>query len=292
MLEADPRLRLRRRREKIAKGVLLTASLFGLVMLVVLLWKLLADGTAALDPGFWTQFYSPTGLRRGTSGILDSLLASLVVLVLTMLIAIPVGTAAGIYLHEYATQNRLTGAIRATVSNLAGVPSVVYGLLGLAVFVQLMALGATHIAAALTMATLILPIIIVATEEALKTVPDSVRQASLALGATQWQTIRSHVLPYALPGVLTGQILALSRAAGETAPLLLLGIPGYVTLVGYGPLGQGAPLQVRIYNLASDARSAAHELAAGAVVVLLLATLALNLLAILLRHRLQKRIQW
>jgi phosphate transport system permease protein len=297
-LRADAGLRRRRRREKVAKGVLLAGSLFTLLALAVLLWRMFADGVPHMNLAFWTRKYSPSGIGRGESGILDAVVTSLLVLVMAMLFALPVGTAAGIYLHEYAKPGRLTGWIRATVSNLAGVPSVVYGLLGLAIFVRLWAdianqhTGATNLAASLTLGVLILPIVIVATEEAIKTVPDSVRQASLAMGATRWQTIRSHVIPYALPGILTGQILALSRAAGETAPLLVIGIPTFTTILGFGPLDVGTPLQVRAYFLAEDARHAAINMAAAVIVVLLAATLLLNLAAILLRDRLQRRIKW
>ncbi len=298
LLQADSGMKARRRRETLAKYVLLGGALFSMAALAVLLVRLLMDGLPYMDVAFWTNKYSPLGIRRGDSGILDSLFSSVVILAMTMLFAVPVGTAAGIYLYEYAPRNRLTDWIRATVSNLAGVPSVVYGLLGLAIFVRLMAdvtgrpSGATNLAAALTLGVLILPILIVSTEEALKTVPDSVRQASLGLGATKWQTIRHHVLPYALPGVLTGQVLALSRAAGETAPLLVIMIPTYTTILGFGPFDVGTPLQVRAYSLAQDSRRAAIEDAGAAIVVLLLATLLLNLAAIALRHRLSKKIKW
>ncbi len=298
LLQADGSLKARRRKEKWAQFILLAGASFSLIALVVLLTRLLMDGLPFMDLAFWTSRYSPSGIRRGQSGIVDALVSSLVVLVMTMLFAVPVGTAAGIYLYEYAPKRRLTDWIRATVSNLAGVPSVVYGLLGLAIFVRLMSdisglpAGATNLAAALTLGVLILPILIVSTEEALKTVPDSVRQASLGLGATKWQTIRHHVLPYSLPGILTGQVLALSRAAGETAPLLVIGIPTFTTILGFGPLDVGTPLQVRAYFLAQDSRRAAIEDAGAAIVVLLAATLLLNLAAIVLRHRLSKKIKW
>lgn len=292
-LSSDARLRQRRRTETAARLVLLAGALLALGMLAILLYRLLDAGLeVALRSSFWTEYSAKDFTLGRPTGVLDAMLTSVVVLAMTLLFALPVGTAAGIYLHEYAKPGRTTEAIRTTVANLAGVPSVVYGLLGLAVFVRLLAFGATNLSSALTLAVLILPIIIVATEEALKAVPQSVREASLAMGATQWQTVRSHVLPYALPGILTGQILALSRAAGETAPLLLLGIPTFTSLKAYGPLSAGAPLQVRLFGLTERSEAAAAELAAGAVVVLLLATLFLNLVAIVLRHRLHKKIQW
>ncbi len=295
---SDAHLERRKRTERRWRMALLATAVVSLGSLAILIARMLMDGLPHMGLDFWTQSYSPSGVRSRTAGILDALISSLIVLAMTMVIAVPVGAAAGIYLHEYAPRGRITEGIRATVSNLAGVPSVVYGLLGLAIFVRLfsdvfnMPRQGTYLAAALTLAVLILPILIVATEEALKTVPASVRHASLALGATKWQTIRSHVLPYALPGILTGQILALSRAAGETAPLLIIGLPTYQVFQSYNPLGSGTPLQVRAYYLASDARQPAIDLAAGAIVVLLLATLILNLLAIFLRDRLQRRIRW
>ncbi len=289
----DARLKRRQRKETAMKGLLMTAAGLTVAFLAVLLVRLVSDGITALDWDFWSLRYSPGSLRRGgASGILDSLQATLTVLGLTMLFAIPVGTSAGIYLHEYAGNSRTTEWIRATVANLASVPSIVYGLLGLAVFVRLFAFGSTNLSSALTLAVLVLPILIVATEEALKTVPQSVRDASIAMGATKWQTIRYHVLPYALPGVLTGQILALSRAAGETAPLVVLAIPVYTLAAGPGILAPGAPLQLRAYTLASDPNSYARLDAAGAIVVLLFVTLTLNMVAIIVRQRLSRKIQW
>jgi phosphate transport system permease protein len=290
----DPRLHGRRQREAVALWVLRGCAVLCLAALAVLIGRMLWAGVPHMTAGFWTSNYSPAALRFGIgeAGILDAVVSSLIVLLMTMLVAVPIGVATGIYIHEYAARGRFTGILRASISNLAGVPSVVYGLLGLAIFVRVMGLGPTMLAASLTLAVLILPIIIVATEEALKTVPRTIRDASLALGATRWQTIRHHVFPYSLPGILTGNILALSRAAGETAPLLVLGIPVFTTILGYGPLDLGTPLQVRVYFLASDASDAARNLALASIVVLLLATLLLNLAAILLRNRLMKRIRW
>lgn len=294
----DARLAARRRVETAWRFVFLGIAVFVVGILVFLLYRLVADGVPHMSRAFFFEDYKPSALTRSgqlrgvVAGVKDSIIASLYMLGMTMLFAIPVGTAAGIYLHEYAPTNRFTRLLRTTISNLAGVPSVVYGLLGLAVFVRLMGMGANLMAAALTLAVLILPILIVATEEALKTVPASVREAALALGATKWQTIRKHVLPYALPGILTGNILAMSRAAGETAPLLVITVPAYVTMTAASPLDTGTPLQVRAYFLASDARAPAIEMAAASVVVLLLATLLLNLVAIVLRQVLSRRIKW
>lgn len=292
LLATDDNLRRRRRVETVAHSILLLAALACLAILVFLLYRLAADGLPHMNLNFWTQRYNPVGLRTGNAGILDAILASVQVLVVTMLVAIPIGTAAGVYLQEYAPSNWFTDLLRTTIANLAGVPSVVYGLLGLAIFVRALSLGSTLLAGSLTLAALILPILIVATEEALKTVPQNVRDASLAMGATKWQTIRHHVLPYALPGILTGNILALSRAAGETAPLLVIATPVLTTLQTYGLDAIGTPLQVRIYFLSQDASIHAQDMAAAAIVVLLGATLLLNFTAILLRQRLAKKIKW
>lgn len=288
----DAALRRRQVKEKLAQALLFAASSLSVLILAVLLGRLLWDGLPAVDWGFLTDKYSPLALLTGTTGIGDAIVASAVILVFTMLFAVPLGVAGAIYLNEYATRGRLTRMIEATIANLAGVPSVVYGLLGLAIFVRFLQIGANMLAAALTLGVLILPIIIVSSQEALKAVPNQLREASFGLGATKWQTVRHHVLPYALPGILTGNILALSRAAGETAPLLVIGLPVYTTMVGVGPLDPGTPLQTRIFFLANDPRATAQELAAGAVVVLLAVTLLLNLAAIVLRHRLSDRIKW
>lgn len=292
-LAADANLLRRRRTEKIARALLLAGTLTTVAILLWLLGRLTADGLPHFTSAFWTKEYSPGALRRGEPvGMLDAIQSTLGFLGMTMAIALPLGIAGGIYLNEYAPHNRFTRLLRLTISNLAGVPSVVYGILGLAIFIRFVGLEPNLLAAALTMATLILPILIIATEEALKTVPASVREASLALGATRWQTLRSHTIPYAMPGILTGSILALSRAAGETAPLLILGIPVYATVAGWGPFDAGTPLQVRAYFLASDARQDALNLAAASVVVLLVSTLVLNLVAITLRQWLGRRIKW
>lgn len=301
MLEADENLMRRRRTQSIAKGLLLSAALLTVLFLGVLLVRLFIDGTIIFQGSFWANRYLPSGVpvddnfhshKDITAGIRDSIFSTLIMLLVTLAFAVPVGTAAGIYLQEYARPGRLTDWAHSTVSNLAAVPSIVYGLLGLAVFKFMLGLGASHASAGLTLGVLVLPIIIVATEEALKTVPTSVRQASLAMGATKWQTIRHHVIPYAMPGILTGQILAMSRAAGESAPLIALAIPTFKGILEYGLLDPGTPLQMRAYNLALDFKASAKILAGGAILVLLLVTLLLNMVAIIVRQRLQSKIRW
>lgn len=292
-LAADDQLKRRHLKGRIALGVLYVAAGISVLMLILLLLRLLSDGTGAFDAKFWLDRYNPLELRReDATGMRDSIITTFVVLLMTIVFALPIGVAAGVYLHEYAPKTRLTEWIRASVANLAGVPSVVYGLFGLAVFVRFLQIGANNMAAALTLSVLILPILIVATEEALKAVPRTVREASLALGATKWQTIKNHVLPYALPGILTGNILAMSRAAGETAPLLIIGLPLFAAKEAYGPLATGTPLQARAFSLSIDPQESALALAGSAILVLLIVTISLNLVAIILRQKLSNRIKW
>ena len=293
LFAADENLRRRKRKQKVMERTLLAGSSISVLFLAVLLWEVFGNGIGPmLKSHFWTERYTYLNTLKGTAGLLDSLYASAVVLVITLLFAVPVGTAAGIYMEEYTNKGRFFSLVEAAVANLAAVPSIVFGLFGLAVFVGLLQLGASYVAAGLTLGVLILPMLIVSTQEALKNVPQSVRHASHALGATKWQTIRNHTVPYALPGILTGQILALSRAAGETAPLIVLGIPVFQSLLEFGPLGSGSPLQLRAFTLASDAKQEAIALAGGAILLLLLLTLTLNLVAIVVRERLSRKIKW
>lgn len=293
IFEADDSLVRRKRKQRIMQTVLIAGSSVSGIFLLIMLWEILSAGFASvIEPTFWQNRYTYLNTLKGIAGLKDSLFASAVTLVITLVFAVPVGTAAGIYLQEYANKGRFFRLVDASVANLAAVPSIVYGLFGLAVFVTMMGLGASYIAAGLTLGTLILPMLIVSTQEALKNVPDAMRAASLAMGATKWQTVRHHVLPYALPNILTGQILALSRAAGETAPLIVLGIPVFQSIPEYLPWQSGSPLQLRAFTLASDPNQEAIQLAGGAILLLMGLTLLLNLVAIVLRERLQRKIQW
>src|SRR5690606_22329617 len=208
---------------------------------------------------------------------------------LTALVAFPLGVGTAIWLEEYAPNNRLTGIIEANIANLAGVPSIVYGILGLAVFVRALAMGRSVIAGALTLALLILPVVIIASQEAIRAVPNSMRLGSYALGATRWETIRHHVLPHAMPGILTGTILALSRAVGEAAPLLLVGAVGFVQFAPRGLQDAFTAIPIPIFNWTSRPQAEFHELAAAGSIVLLVLLLAMNAVAILLRNRYAKR---
>jgi len=259
------------------------ATLIGIVLLAVLLYSVFRDGSQRLSWDFLNSFPSRFPEK---AGIKSALFGSLWVVVLTGAIAVPTGIAAAIYLEEFQRRRTwLTELIQVNISNLAGVPSIVYGLLGLAVFVRWMALDRSVISGALTMALLILPMLITVSQEALKAVPDSYREGSLALGATQWQTIYRQVLPAALPGILTGVILSLSRALGETAPLILIGAVSFVRFVPEGLGSSFTVLPIQIFNWTSQPQKGFQEAAAAGIIVLLVVLLSLNATAIYLRHR-------
>ena len=269
--------------------VCLACALAGVAMLAILLAGIVREGGGRLSIDFLNRFPSRFPDR---AGIKSALYGTLWLMGFTALFSVPVGIGAAVYLEEYASRNWLTRVIQINISNLAGVPSVVYGILGLALFVRAMALQRSILAGALTMALLVLPMIIIAAQEALRAVPPSVREASYALGATRWQTVRSQVLPVAMPGIMTGIILALSRAIGETAPLLMISGLTYVAFVPGSPLDDFTVLPIQIYNWASRPQAGFHQNAAAAIIVLLAVLLTLNLGAILLRNRYQKRVKW
>jgi phosphate transport system permease protein len=222
------------------------------------------------------------------AGIKAALVGSLWMLALTALIAFPLSVGAAIYLEEYARRNWISRIIQTNIANLAGVPSIVYGILGLALFVRALSLGRSLLSGALTLSLLILPVIILASQEAIRAVPDSIRQAAYGLGATRWQAVRLQVLPMALPGILTGTILALSRAVGETAPLVMIGALSFVAFTPKGPLDQFTVLPLQIFNWVSRPQEEFRQLAAGAIIVLLVMLLLMNAGAILLRNRYQR----
>ncbi len=264
-----------------------SATLLALALLVILLWSVLKPGVGRLSLQFLTSFPSRFPEK---SGILSALMGSLWVIVLTGVFAIPIGVCAAIYLEEYTRRkNRFTEFIQLNISNLAGVPSIVYGLLGLAVFVRWMDLGRSILAGALTMSLLILPTVIIVSQEALRAVPRSYREGSLALGATDWQTIHRQVLPSAASGIMTGIILSISRAIGETAPLIVVGAVAYVAKTPAGPGDAFTVLPIQIYNWISEAKEGFHIAAAAAIIVLMVVLLALNSVAIWLRSRSRMR---
>ena len=276
----------RKRWGRFFAALCLLATIVGLVVLTILLADVFQKSQSWLDTQFLTSFPSR---RPEKAGILSALAGSIWLVVMTAVISFPVGVAAAIYLEEYAPQNWVTSLIQTNLANLAGVPSIVYGLLGLAIFVRALGLGRSLLAGALTMGLLILPTIIIAAREAIRAVPPSLRHASLALGGTRWQTVRGVVLPLAFPGILTGTILALSRAIGETAPLITIGALTYIAFLPDGPMSPFTVLPIQIFNWTSRPQEEFRHLAAAGIVVLLIVLLSANAVAILLRDRLQKR---
>lgn len=281
-----PRLDVRLRIGRTFEALSLAAVTLGLIVLSVLLIDIILDGSRWLRPEFFTEFPSRFPEK---SGLRSALQGSLWMIALTALMAFPIGVGAAIYLEEYGSDNWFTRLIEINISNLAGVPSIIYGLLGLGLFVRGLALDRSVLAGAMTMALLVLPIFIVSGREAIRAVPQSLRQASLALGATKWQTIQNHVLPYAMPGILTGTILAMSRAIGETAPLITIGALTYIRFDLKGPLDIFTVLPIQIFNWVSLPKAEFQELAAAGIIVLLVVLLSLNAIAIILRNRLQIR---
>jgi len=263
----------------------LLAVLLAIVVLLALILDVLRDGMTRLNIRFLTSFPSR---HAEEAGIKSALVGSVYLMLLTGLISGPVGVGAAIYLEEYAPLNRITRVLELNIANLAGVPSVVYGLLGLELFVRAMRLERSLLAGALTMSLLILPVIIIASREALRAVPMSIRHGALALGFTRWQVISRNVLPLALPGILTGLILGFSRAIGETAPLIAMGALTFIAFLPENPLSPFTVLPIQSFNWISRPQEAFHTNAAAAIVVLLGLLLVLNALAIWLRNRLQQ----
>ena len=257
-----------------------------LLALTALLVDVVSDGWARLSWSFLTSFPSR---RAADAGIYPALVGTVWVITLTAVLAVPVGIAAAIYLEEYGKGGRISRLIEVNISNLAGVPSIIYGLLGLALFVRMLGLGRSVIAGAATLALLALPVVILSTREALRTVPSSIREASLALGATKWQTIWFQVLPIAMPGILTGLILALSRAIGETAPLITIGALTYVPFAPDSIWSPFTVLPIQIFNWLSRPQEAFAQNASAGIIVLLLVLLGMNAVAIVLRDRYQRR---
>ena len=264
----------------------LLAMLLGLVALGALLYDVGRDGLGRLSWQFITSYPSR---RAEQAGILPALVGSIFVIGITTLIAVPLGVGAALHLEEYGTRGRLSRIIEINISNLAGVPSIIYGLLGLGLFVRILGMGRSVLAGACTLALLVLPVIIISTREALRAVPKSLREGSYALGATRWQTIWHQVLPAAFPGILTGLILALSRAIGETAPLITIGALTYVPFLPSDLFSPFTVLPIQIFNWVSRPQAAFAENAAAGIVVLLLLLLAMNAVAIVLRDRFQRR---
>lgn len=276
-----PRLARRRFLGRCFAALFLLMTLSGLAVLGVLLARIVEQGGGRLSLNFLSAF--PSTVDPGASGLKSALVGSLWVIGITALFSIPIGIGAAIYLQEYAVRNRMTRLIELNIANLAGVPSIVYGMLGLAVFVRTLRYDRSVLSGGLTLALLVLPVIIIASREALLAVPDSIRQAAYGLGATRWQTIRAHVLPAALPGMVTGVILGLSRAIGEAAPVLLIGATAYIAFLPEKLTDSFTVLPVQIYNWTDQPDVVFHELAAAGIIVLLGILLPMNALAVVLR---------
>jgi len=264
-------------------------TFFVLIILAVLLYDIFSRGLGRIN---WSFFQNLPSRHPHKAGLLTALAGMLSLLFLTIIIALPIGMLAGIYLQEYGKRNRFAKIVEINIANLAGVPSVIYGILGLTLFVRMAKLGNSLIAGALTLALLILPIIIVSTREAIRAVPASLREASYGLGATKWQTTQRVVVPSALGGILTGIILAISRAIGETAPLLVIGALVYVPFIPEGPMDQFTTLPIQIFNWTTRPQAEFIVNAAAGIIVLLLITFLLNGIAIYIRSRWYKKVRY
>ncbi|HYO26027.1 MAG TPA: phosphate ABC transporter permease PstA, partial [Lacipirellulaceae bacterium] len=257
---------------------------------VALLWQVVVWAWGWLDWQFIASFDSLLDPEK--AGVLPALVGSVYLIGLTALFSVPVGVGAAVYLEEYAPPGRWRSLVQTNIANLAGVPSIVYGILGLGLFVRALMMGPGVLAGALTLTLVVLPIVILTSQEALRAVPKSIRQASYALGATRWQTIRHQLLPAALPGILTGVILALARALGEAAPLVAIGAAGFVRFVPRGVNDRFTALPLQIYNWTENAQQEFHHVAAAGIVVLLVVLVALSASAVVMRQRFSKRVRW
>ena len=286
---------LRRRlvwRRGLGRGFLLlflAATLVGIAALALLLVTVTRDGIGRLSWDFIDSFPSR---HPEEAGIKAALYGTLWMMGITAAFAVPLGIGAAVYLEEFAPRNWLTRIVETNINNLAGVPSIVYGILGLAIFVRALDLERSVLAGSLTMALLVLPIVIVASREGLRAVPPSIREAALALGATPWQTVRFQVLPAALPAMMTGVILALSRAIGETAPLIMIGALLFVPFTPSGPMDRFTVLPIQIYNWVSRPQKEFAENAAAGIIVLLIVLLSMNAVAVVLRNWFERRRRW
>ncbi|MDB2362241.1 phosphate ABC transporter permease PstA [Flavobacteriales bacterium] len=267
----------------------IASTFFGLVILVIFIGNILVDGLSRIDWDFMTSLPSRKAER---AGIFTAWSGSLWILALTTLIAFPLGVSAGMYLEEYGKKTSLSSLLEVNISNLAGVPSIIYGLLGLEIFVRVFKMGNSILAGAFTLSLLVLPIIIVATRESIRAVPPSIRAASYGLGATKWQTIWHQVLPSSMGGILTGVILAISRAVGETAPLIVVGALAYVPFAPSSPMDEFTVMPIQIFNWVSRPQHGFTINAAAAIIILLIITFVMNGIAVYLRNKWEKKISW
>jgi phosphate transport system permease protein len=268
------------------KGIFFLATLLALLALVILVYRIVVQGAGHVSLDFLTNFSSRFPEK---AGIKAALIGSLWLMAVVAPVSIILGVGSAIYLEEYAKKNKLTSFIRINIANLAGVPSIVFGLLGLTIFVRAMALGNSILAAGFTMSLLILPVIIVSSQEAIRSVPGEMRDASYGMGATKWQTIVKIILPAAIPGILTGSILALSRAIGETAPLIVIGVPVIIQFLPVGILDTFTALPIQIFDWASRPQPEFQMVAAAGIIILMIFLLVMNSIAVIIRNKFQKR---
>jgi phosphate transport system permease protein len=281
-------VKYRKMKNSIFHGVIFGVTLIGIIVLAFLLIDIVARGVPYLTQHFFTNFPSRFPNK---AGILPGIMGSVWIIVLTILFAVPIGLGTAVYLEEYAKNNWITRFIKINVSNLSGTPSIVYGLLGLAVFVRTLGFGKSILSGALTMALVVLPIVIVSSQEAIRAVPQYLRHGSYALGATKWQTIRKIVVPAALPGIFTGVILSVSRALGESAPLLIVGAATYVSKLPDGVSSVFTAMPLQIYYWMGLPKEEFKDLAAAGIIVLLAILLTANAVTIVLRNKYQKSIE-
>jgi phosphate transport system permease protein len=295
-------IRAAKRWDKVFTVIGILALMVGILTLAALFVGMVIDGVPRLTGDFFTNFPSR---RASQAGILSAWVGSMLVMIVTGAFAVPVGIASAIYLEEYAKKNWVTDVIEINISNLAGVPSIVYGLLALGLFVYTFGFGQSILSAGLTLALLILPIVIVATREALRAIPQHIREGAYACGASQWQVVSHHLVPYGLPGILTGVIIGMARAIGETAPIITIGALTFIAFLPPAPFSGEPPaglfdwlfspftvMPIQIFNWTSRPDPAFHQNAAAASFVLVFMTLGMNALAIWLRYRLRKNIKW
>lgn len=280
-----PRIERRRRQGKVMAGVLFVSTILGLLVLATLIIDVLITGTSWLSWEFITGFPRSTA---ETSGIWPAIVGSLYLMAVVAAVTVPLGVGAALYLEEYARDTWLARLVQVNINNLAGVPSVVYGILGLGVFVYFLDFGNSLLSAGLTLALLVLPIVVISSQEAIRSIPQGVRESAYALGATRSQVIWAHILPIAMPGILTGVILSLSRAVGETAPLVLVGAALAINFTPAGLLDEFTALPMLIFQWTEEPGLAFRELAAAAIIVLLAFLILTNLTAILLRNYLEQ----
>ena len=296
------RIALNRFRDHLFWIIGLLSTLIGFVLLFTLIIDLFIDGFPRLTLQFFLSYPSRFPEK---AGILSAWVGTILVMIVTAATAVPLGIAAGIYLEEYGKKNWLTHLIEINMNNLAGVPSIIYGLLALAFFVYFLKFGESILTGGLTLGLLILPMVVIATRESIRAIPNSIREASYALGATKWQTIKDHILPYSFGGILTGVIIGLSRAIGETAPIITVGALTFIAFLPTSPISSEFPflsfkwlvdpftvMPIQMFNWISRPQTAFHINAAAAGIVLLLLTLLMNGFAIYLRYRFRKRIKW